>query len=275
MNSKSARFSFLNRLTMPSAWLACLLLLGLGNAKADEFTLAISLGLSPQQAERVYQPVVRYLSQATGQRVRLATSANALAHWQLMRRESYDLVLDGPAFTDYRAEKMNYRVIAKMPDVLSFTLVAHADLMLFEPNELIGRTIATQPSPSLGALRLARIFDNPMRQPDQLQTDTHQQAAEAVLSGRAAGAMLPSPLVANYPNLTGIYTSEQVPAPGFSVSERVSPELEEAFRRALLDAHNSEAGRAMLEALNITHFEAADHATYQGLETMLEGLWGY
>ena len=246
-----------------------------GIAKANELTLSISLGLSPQQAEQVYRPLISYLAEASGQRIKLITSINSLAHWQLMRREPYDLVLDGPAFTAYRAEKMDYSVVAKLPDVLSFTLVAHSDLMLFEADELIGRAIATQPSPSLGALRLAELYSNPMRQPDHVQTDTHQQAAEAVLSGRAAGAMLPSALVGNYANLSTILTTDQVPAPGFSVSSRVSPQLRERIQAALLNAPDSEAGRAMLEALNVTHFESADNATYNGLETMLEGLWGY
>lgn len=274
MNSKSVLPHF-RSLVSRYLLVSMLFPLLLGNAKAEELTLSVSLGMSPQQAQQVYKPMVDYLGQATGQRIVLKTSANALAHWQLMRREAYDLVLDGPAFTAYRAAKMGYTVVAKLPDVLSFTLVAHADLMLFEPSELIGRTIATQPSPSLAALRLAQLFSNPMRQPDHVQTDTHQEAAQAVLDGRAAGAMLPSAIVGNFPNLSMIHTSEQVPAPGFSTSGRVSPELRDAIRQAMLNAPNSEAGRAMLEALNVEAFEAAENADYLGLEVMLEGLWGY
>lgn len=254
------------------------LLLGMaliGMAQASELRLAISLGLSPQQAEQVYRPVVNYLSAATGQRIQLESSVNALTHWQLLRREHYDLVLDGPAFTAYRAAKMDYTVIGKIPDVLSFTLVAHVDAMLFEPAELIGRSIASQPSPSLGALRLTELYTNPMRQPDLIQVDTHTDAGRAVVDGRAAGAMLPSPLVPSFPSLVPIYTSEQAPAPGFSVSPQVSAEVRESLRQALLDAPSSEAGRSMLEALNIPYFEAASNDDYLGLETMLEGMWGY
>lgn len=246
-----------------------------GVAKADELTLSISLGLSPQQAAQAYQPIVNYLSEATGQPIRLQTSLNALTHWQLMRRQDYDLVLDGPAFTAYRAAKMDYTVIGKLPDVLSFTLVAHADQMLFESDELIGRTVASQPSPSLGALRLAQLYPNPMRQPELIQRDTHAAAGRAVVEGNAVGAMIPSPLVASFPDLVPIYISEQAPAPGFSTSPRVSPEVRQRLRQALLDAPNNEAGRAMLEALNVPEFEAASNETYLGLETMLEGLWGY
>jgi phosphonate transport system substrate-binding protein len=31
----------------------------------------------------------------------------------------------------------------------------------------------------------------------------------------------------------------------------------------------------MLEALNVPYLEEADNDTYLGLETMLEGVWGY
>ena len=267
MHSKSA-------LALSFSILLSVLLLG-GTAKANELTLSVALGLSSQQAEQVYRPLVNYLSNATGQPVRLKTSTNALAHWQVMRREGYDLVIDGPAFTAYRAAKMGYTVIAKFPDVLSFTLIAHADQMVFDPSELIGRQVASQPSPSLGALGLAMIYSNPMRQPDFLQVDTHIEAGRAVEEGRALGAMVPSPLVPSFQNVIPVYTTEQFPSPGISVSGRVSPEVRDRIREALVDAQNTPAGRTMLEALNIPYIEAADNSVYLGHETMLEGLWGY
>ena len=246
-----------------------------GISNASELTLAVNLGLSPEQAAQRYTPLLRYLGEATGQRIQLKAYASSLAHWEMMRREDFDMVLDSPAFTAYRVAKMNYTVIGKMPDVLSFTLVSNVDDMMFEPHELIGRKVASQPSPSITALRLAEIYANPMRQPDFIAVDTHGEAVELVRKKQVAGAIVPSGMLAGYQDLNPIYTTAQIPAPGFSVSSRVSPEMRDKIRQALLDAPKTNSGRAMLKALNVQGFDTADNKTYAGLEKMLAGLYGY
>lgn len=252
-----------------------LLMLLVGTSKANELTLAVNLGMTAEQAAEKYKPLVRYLGQVTGQRIKLQTSANMLAHWEMMRREGYDLVLDNPAFTAYRAAKMDYTVIGKLPDVLSFTLVTHVDEMMFEPDEMIGRGVATQASPAMTALRLVEIYSNPMRQPSLIRVNTHTEALELVMKGKATGAMVPTGMIAGYQELNPVYTTEQTPAPGISVSARVGPELRDKIHQGLLDAHKSPSGRAMLNALNVPNIENANNAIYAGMEHMLEGLHGY
>jgi len=253
-----------------------MLLLSIANAgNAKELSLAVNLGLSPTQAAVRYKPLLDYLGEVTGQKVRLYALPNALAHWEMMRRQGFDLVLDNPAFTGYRVSKMNYTVIGKLPDVLSFTLVTNVDEMMFEPEELIGRKVASLPSPSLTGLRLNEIYANPMRQPIFLKVNTHAEALELVTKGQVQGAMVPTGMVTNLQNLNPIYTTSQMPAPGFSVSSSVTPELRDKIRQALLGAHKTDAGRAMLVSLNVPRLEAANNATYAGIETMLEELFGY
>lgn len=251
------------------------LVLGASTCRAGELTLAVNLGLSPQQAVERYKPLLSYLSGVTGEKVKLLAFATPLAHWEKMRHEGYDLVLDNPAFTAYRATKMGYHVIAKLPDVLSFTLVSSVDEMVLEPGELIGRRVAVQNSPSITALRLDEIYPNPMRQPILVSVDTHAKALELVAQGATAGAMVPTGMIAGYQNLNPIYTTNQIPAPGFTVSDKVSPDMRRKIRNALLDAANSESGKAMLEALNVPKLESATNETYAGLEKMLSRLYGY
>lgn len=275
MTSKSVRHALFSPSSPLLALLLLLMMAASTSSQANELRLAVNLGLSPQQAAVKYKPLLSYLGKITGQRIQLVATPNSLAHWEAMRHDGYELVLDNPAFTAYRASKMNYTVIGKLPDVLSFSLVTHVDEMMFEPGELVGRKVASQPSPSITALRLDEIFPNPMRQPQFIKVDTHTEALELVLKGRAAGAMVPTGMVASYPDLNPVYTSDQIPAPGFSVSAEVSRELREKIRKGLLDANKSPAGRAMLEALNVPSFESATSATYTGMDTMLTGLYGY
>lgn len=242
---------------------------------AAELTFAVHPVLPQARTVQVYQPLVDYLSQATGQKIRLVTNTNFLTHWQAMKRDKYDLILDGPHFTAYRIARMGYTALAKLPEVISYTLVANENQMILEPTELIGKTIATTPAPAIGALRLAEIYPNPLRQPAIVETPDAEQAAELAVQGKVAAAMIPAALVGRYPGLTTVLTTEQVPSPGISVSPAVSVELQQALRRALLDAPNTPEGRKALEALNVPALEPADDDSFHGLERLLEGMWGY
>lgn len=244
-------------------------------ALAAELTFAVHPVLPQARTVQVYQPLANYLSRVTGQKIRLVTNSNFLTHWQAMKRDKYDLVLDGPHFTDYRVKNMGYTVLAKLPDVVSYTLVSNENLMIMEPSELVGKTIATTASPAIGALRLVELYPNPLRQPTIVETPDSEQAAELTVQGKVAAAMIPAPLVGRYPSLVTVVTTEQLPSPGISASPAVSPELQQALRRALLDAPNSADGRKALEALNAPVLEPADNKSFQGLERLLEGMWGY
>jgi phosphonate transport system substrate-binding protein len=262
--------AFVRRLIAALALLAA----ATGTAAA-ELTFAVHPVLPQARTIQVYQPLAAYLSKATGQNIKLVTNSNFLTHWQAMKRGQYDLILDGPHFTDYRVKKMGYTVLAKLPEVVSYTLVANENQMVLEPVELVGKTIATTASPAIGALRLVELYPNPLRQPTIVETPDSEQAAELAVQGKVTAAIIPAPLVGRYPNLTTVATTEQIPSPGISASPKVSPELQQALRRALLDAPNSPDGRKALEALNTPTLEAADNTSFQGLERLLEGMWGY
>ncbi|MEW6646088.1 MAG: PhnD/SsuA/transferrin family substrate-binding protein [Pseudomonadota bacterium] len=244
-------------------------------ALAAELTFAVHPVLPQARTVQVYLPLANYLSKATGQKIRLVTNTNFLTHWQAMKRDKYDLILDGPHFTDYRAKRMGYTVLAKLPEVVSYTLVANESQMILEPAELIGKTIATTAAPAIGALRLAELYPNPLRQPTIVETPDSEQAAELAVQGKVAAAMIPAPLVGRYPSLITVATTQQVPSPGISASPAVSAELQQSLRRALLDAPGTPDGRKALEALNAPALEPADNDSFHGLERLLEGMWGY
>ena len=60
-----------------------------------------------------------------------------------------------------------------------------------------------------------------------------------------------------------------------SASTEVPTEIVEKIRTALLTAETTPEGQKMLAAINLTKFEAADNATYDGYSELLEGVFGY
>ncbi len=242
---------------------------------AEEYTLLIFPVLPQEQIQKTYQPLVKYLSAETGHHFTIHTTTNFLGHWETIKKGKYDLMLDGPHFTGFRLKKLNYKVLARFPDSVSYTLVAGENQMVLEAEELIGKIIATTPSPALGALRLYELYPNPLRQPQIMEANDSTTAVDYVLRGKADAAIIPASMVNNYPQLSTVLNTEQVPAPALSASPEMAAEVQQQITKALLEADQSTEGKKALEAIKIARFEASDGKEYLPYTMLLKGVWGY
>jgi len=244
---------------------------------AKEYSLAIQPILSEKDILENYQPLADYLTKQTGHTIKISTQRNFLFYWTKMRKQEpgFDLVLDAAHFTDYRIKKQGYTVLAKLPDTVSFSIVTSEDSFILDVDELIGARIATMPSPSLGALRLESYFPNPMRVPIFIWEINTTVAVEKLASGEIDAAIIPTRLASTYDTLNIVTTTEPVPHMGLSASPDVPAEVAEKIRQALLDAESNEAGKQMLDKLNVPRFQPASSETYDGYSDLLKDVFGY
>jgi ABC-type phosphate/phosphonate transport system substrate-binding protein len=245
--------------------------------QAEEFSLAIQPILPEQKLIENYQPLADYLSKATGHTIKISTYRNFLYYWTKMRRgkKGFDLALDAAHFTDYRVKAQGYKVLAKLPDTVSFSIVTSEDNFILDVDELIGLRIATMPSPSLGSLRLEELFPNPMRIPIFIWESNTTVALNKLISGEIDAAIIPTRLASTYSNLNIVMTTEPVPHMGLSASPDVPPEVTDAIRNALINATQTIQGQNMLSALKLDLFEAADESVYEGYADLLKDVHGF
>lgn len=251
------------------------LLLSALPALAETYTLGIQPIMSKAETESFYRPLTRYLSEQTGHQFRIVAHHNFVAYWEAMRREPTDLVLDPPHFTGYRVREANYQVLAKIRDTLSFSLITNEDLLLFGPDELIGKRVVTPASPSLSGVELARMFPNQMRQPTIVSEPNFEEALQRLKTGRAEAALIPTPMISGDTTVNTVTTTEPVPHLAVSASPQLPQQVRQQIQNALLTAHETEEGQAMLEKVNISGFEAADNDLYRPYAALLRGVWGY
>lgn len=256
--------------------LVALLCLPYMSAAAESYRLGIAPVLDYEDTLETYQPLADYLSQKAGVEIELVPARNFIGYWSTMRKpDAYDLLLDGAHLAAYRIEKMDHRLLAKVSGVLSFTLISRPDDLILDPEELVNRRVAVLASPNLGGLQVYNLFDKPARQPVMVEVKNAVDALEAVREERADAAYVPTPILSRYPEATVITSSEQMPNMSMTASPSVPPEVSKAVADALIGASDSEEGRAMLEAVHISSFEAASREEYAGLESLLSGMWGY
>ncbi len=254
-----------------------LLLLPWGSgALAEQYFLAVQPILPKARTEAFYQPLAEYLSRNTGHQFRILASHNYVSYWETMRNsDNFDLVLDAAHFTGYRVTKSNYQVLAKIQDTLSFSLITNENLMLFEPGELIGKSVATSASPSLAGVHLLRMFPNEIRQPTIIASKNFQQAIEQLKQGKAIAALVPTPMISGDVTVNTVTTTQPVPHLAISASPKLPVEVRRRVQQTLLEAHKTKAGQAMLKKVNISGFETASNELYAPYASLLEDVWGY
>jgi len=244
--------------------------------QADGLKFAIQPILPTDRTKTIYKPLAEYLSKKTGIKITIVTASNWLTYWELMKKgDEYDIVMDAAHFTDFRIKRLGYIVLAKVPDPVSYTLVTSEENLVIDPKELTGQQIATMGSPSLGGIRLAKMFPNPIRQPIIVETPNSMDAINKVLTGEVTAAIIPTPLLNKHADLNPVITTEQVPHIAISVSSKINNETRATIRNALIYATESEEGLKMLDAIQFPEFVAASPTIYAGQAELLEGVWGY
>jgi phosphonate transport system substrate-binding protein len=249
-------------------------------AAGNELVLAVQPILDESLTRKAFQPLCDYLAHASGRPCRLLTSPNFYAYWDTVRLgTAFNLALDAAHFTDYRAQKQGFHVLAKIPDSVTYTLVTRDGELLLDAGELVGKRVATLGIPSIGAARLNGLFPNPSRQPVTVEVGAAEQAMRLLLDGKVSAAILPTPIVAQQMASGGgvsvVLTTDPIPHIGLSAAPSVDTSTRNALRQALLAAHSSDDGRKMLKQIGFERFDPASSAVYTNQAGILKAYWGY
>jgi len=245
------------------------------NSFATQYDFVVQPIYSPEKMKEVYQPMADYLNKRTGHTFNIVTVKSFVSYWAKMKKGQYDLVLDAAHFADYRVKNLNYTVLAKINDTVSYSLVTNEDVNYFDADELIGQRIATLASPSIGGVRLLNMYPNISRQPVVIGTNNFQETLKKLKSNKVSAALVPTPLISGDSSVNTIMVTDPIPHMAISASNRVDKLTKDKIRSALLSVNNSADGKKLLARLKITGFEKASNKTYAGYGLLLKDVWGY
>jgi len=239
-------------------------------AMAATLDFAIQPILGEEATVEAFSPLADFFAKITGDEVKIHTARDFPEYWVNQKKNNpYEIMMDNAFFTDYRNEKEGWISIAKIPGLVSYTLIVTADNAVFEADELVGQKIASLMPPAPSGIFLGQMFRNPLRQPYITPTNSSEESLQYLLDGKVMGAIIPTPLVnmalQEGKDLVVVKTSVQIPHVAISVSPNVSEEMRDELRTALLEADKNDEGKALLKKLGFSNFEPADPSGYAGL----------
>jgi ABC-type phosphate/phosphonate transport system substrate-binding protein len=215
---------------------------------AATLDFAIQPILGEEETRKAFTPLAEFFAKVTGDEVKIHTARDFPEYWVNQKKNNpYEIMMDNAFFTDYRNEKEGWTSIAKIPGLVSYTLIVTADNAVFEADELVGQKIASLMPPAPSGIFLGQMFRNPLRQPYISPTNSSEESLQYLLDGKVMGAIIPTPLVnmalQDGKDLVVVKTSVQIPHVAISVSPNVSEEMRDKIRTALLEADKNDEGK--------------------------------
>ncbi len=225
----------------------------------------------------MFKPLVEYLNKTTGHKIILVTPRNYHFFQREVRNNTpVDLVFEEAHFTDYHIKHYNFEPLVKTAEKTSYTLLGSDQLKAPTLDALVGHSIVSMPSPSLGYALLIEFFPNPVAQPNILSTAASwRDGVETVFAGEADAAIVPTALKDQYPNLLTIKTSRAFSGPAISAAAALDPKVKQDIKVALLKLHENKDYYSVLSELGITKFVEANATEYDGAQKMLKGFFGF
>lgn len=135
-------------------------------AAAAETIFTVQPILEHSTMLKLYTPLASFLAKASQKPVELRLAFDFPEYWfRLKGGNEFDIVFDGPFYTDYLIQAHGYIPLVKLPGTVSFSLIARSSDGFFDASELVGKRIATLTPPAPATLFLSRLFTN-LTRPD-------------------------------------------------------------------------------------------------------------
>lgn len=229
-----------------------------------------------EEAAAIYLPIVDFLTRATGEKFIYHNPANWSDYTIAMKNQEYDLAFDGAHFVSWRIKYLNHDIIAKLPELLIWRVVARNDNKSINTlDDLIGKKLCAPRSPNFGYLIIMSHYPDPDREPAQVITKSWKDGYDGVIKGDCDAAVMPKTNHLKFDpdlvNSKAVYTHLPYPNQGITAGPRLSPELKQKVRNALLSDEGQAAMSKLRERFSPGAFVvSAENEEYEGISMVLK-----
>lgn len=255
-------------------------------ASADKvYTFGIHPLHNPNRLHEVFGPVMEYLSDnIEGASFKLEASRNYAAYDEKLYAGKFEFSLPNP-FQTINSRKHGYRVFGKMGDDDNFRgiILVRKDSGIEKIEDLKGKAVSYPAPTALAATMMPQYYLQThgldvMKDLDNRYVGSQESSVMNVfLKDTVAGATWPPPwhaLVKERPELAEQMEIKWQTKPllnnGLVARGDMDPALVEQVVKLLTTMHDIEAGRVMLERMELSRFERATDATYQPVVDFVE-----
>lgn len=252
--------------------------------RVKEYVVGIHPLHNPKRLFEVYGPIVEHINRQVPEvEFKLEASRNYQEFDKKLYGKHFDIAMPNP-YQTINALRHGYRVFGKMADDDDFRgiILVRKDSGINSVADLKGKAVAYPAKTALAATMMPQYFLqthglNVNTDIENRYVGSQESSIMNVLMGDvAAAATWPVPwklFMAEHPEQAGElvvkWRTEPLQNNGWVVRNDMPADVVDKFCRILFSLQDSEAGRAMLAAVPVSRFEAANDQTYAPVEAFL------
>lgn len=240
---------------------------------------------NPQKLFEVYQPMVDFINnQLIDAKIKLEASRNYAAYDKKLFSEYFDLSLPNPYQTVIAAEK-GYDIFGKMGDDENFrgVFIVRKDANIQKVEDIKNKTVSYPAPTALAATMMPQYFlythgiDINKDIKNAYVGSQESSIMNVYLKKSIAGATWPPPWIAftkDHPKIASklkvIWETKHLLNNGLVAKKNFPKDLLEKISKIIFNLHTHDAGRKILEAMELSRYEQADYKTYDSVREFVK-----
>ena len=234
---------------------------------------------STKKTLEIYQPIVDYLSEATGREIVINTATTFIDYNNNLQKDNYDIVFDGPHFVGWRMEKFDHTPVARLPGYIKIVIVVKKDSKITSMEQLTGQRVCSFPSPNMLTMAFFEYYKNPIRQPVPVPARGFKGLEKCLQRDDVVAAVLRDKMWAKMKDKENVRIlfapDKSYPERTFSLSSRIDADTRKIITYALLSRQGQEYLQVLLKTFKRDRLVPARPDEYKDLGLLLAPVWGF
>lgn len=234
---------------------------------------------STKKTLEIYQPIVDYLSEATGREIIINTASTFVDYNNNLQNNRYHIIFDGPHFVGWRMDKFGHTPVARLPGYIKIVVVVKKDSKISSMDQLSGQRVCSFPSPNMLTMAFFEHYTNPIRQPVPVPARGFKGLAQCLQRDDVVAAVLRDKMWAkmkNKENFKILFAPDKsYPERTFTLSPGIDADTRKKITYALLSSQGQEYLQGLLKTFKRDRLVPARPEEYKDLGLLLTPIWGF
>jgi len=241
----------------------------------------------PRGTEKVeratYEPLAKAMGEAIGEKVTYVFPRDFIQYSVDMQKGRYDIVFDGPHFSQWRVVNLKHTILVNLPENLQFFVVLEKSRKKIKNlHDLVFQTVCAQLTPQLGTLMLLQNYYDRAVEPRLHLVKGEDKVFSDYKAGKCAAAVLRDKTFyklskAERAKYKILYKSPVAPNDAITANSKISPTQRIALINLLTDPKAMKVASMIFNRFsrNAVAFNKANAKQYDGLDQLLLLAFGW
>jgi len=253
------------------------------NVFADELIFSAPPRGSEENERAMYEPLAKAMSKAIGKEVKYVHPNGFLEYSVKMQKGEYDIVFDGPHFSQWRVENLKHSILVNLPENLQFVVIMQKlNNKVNTMHDLVYNTVCAQMTPQLGTLMLLENYTEHAAEPQLHLVKGEEKVFSDFKKGECSAAVLRDKRFYKMSDTDRaqykvVYKSNVAPNDAITVDNKITKEQRMALIKLLTNPEEMKVAKPIFDKFsrNAVAFDRADPQKFDGLDQLLSLSFGW